>query len=56
MVSDYDDARQGGLDLETKGIDMLRGTGRLAGAGRVAVDDEHALRRPHRDRDRLGRR
>src|SRR4051794_34019236 len=37
MVSDYDDSGQVSW-AEGKGIDLLRGTGRVAGAGRVEVD------------------
>jgi pyruvate/2-oxoglutarate dehydrogenase complex dihydrolipoamide dehydrogenase (E3) component len=37
MVSDYSDAGQEGW-LATNGIDLLRGTGRLAGPGAVEVD------------------
>src|SRR6516164_5146818 len=37
MVSDYSDAGQETW-LATKGIDLLRGTGRLAGPGVVEVD------------------
>jgi pyruvate/2-oxoglutarate dehydrogenase complex dihydrolipoamide dehydrogenase (E3) component len=42
MVSGYDDARKAEY-LEQRGIDVLRGAARLAGPGRVMVDDqEHA--------------
>ncbi len=37
MVSDYDDAGQAAW-LESKGVDLLRGAGRLAGPGTVMVD------------------
>jgi pyruvate/2-oxoglutarate dehydrogenase complex dihydrolipoamide dehydrogenase (E3) component len=41
MVSGYDDSRKAAW-LESRGITVLRGPGRLAGPGRVAVgDDEH---------------
>jgi pyruvate/2-oxoglutarate dehydrogenase complex dihydrolipoamide dehydrogenase (E3) component len=44
MVSDYDDSGKLGW-LEGKGIDLLRGEGRIAGAGRVAVgDDVHSAK------------
>ncbi len=39
MVSGYDDAAHAAY-LETQGIGVLRGSGRLAGAGRVEVGDE----------------
>jgi pyruvate/2-oxoglutarate dehydrogenase complex dihydrolipoamide dehydrogenase (E3) component len=39
MVSGYDDARKAEY-LEGRGIDVLRGNARLAGPGRVRVDDE----------------
>jgi pyruvate/2-oxoglutarate dehydrogenase complex dihydrolipoamide dehydrogenase (E3) component len=42
MVSGYDDTRKADY-LEQRGIDVLRGAARLAGSGRVKVDDtEHA--------------
>jgi pyruvate/2-oxoglutarate dehydrogenase complex dihydrolipoamide dehydrogenase (E3) component len=42
MVSGYDDAHKAEY-LEQRGIDVLRGAARLAGPGRVRVDDqEHA--------------
>jgi pyruvate/2-oxoglutarate dehydrogenase complex dihydrolipoamide dehydrogenase (E3) component len=42
MVSGYDDSRKAAW-LESQGIELLRGPGRLAGPGRVAVgDDEHS--------------
>ena len=42
MVSGYDDVRKAEY-LEAQGIDLLRGAARLAGPGRVMVDDrEHA--------------
>jgi pyruvate/2-oxoglutarate dehydrogenase complex dihydrolipoamide dehydrogenase (E3) component len=37
MVSDYDDSGKVGW-YEDKGIDVLRGTGRIAGPGQVSVD------------------
>jgi pyruvate/2-oxoglutarate dehydrogenase complex dihydrolipoamide dehydrogenase (E3) component len=37
MVSDYDDSAKSGW-LEEQGIDVLRGAGRIAGPGEVAVD------------------
>jgi len=37
MVSDYDDSAQVAW-LDDKGIDLLRGAGRIAGPGRVDVD------------------
>jgi pyruvate/2-oxoglutarate dehydrogenase complex dihydrolipoamide dehydrogenase (E3) component len=40
MVSDYSDAGQERW-LASKGIDLIRGTGRLAGPGVVEVDGEH---------------
>jgi pyruvate/2-oxoglutarate dehydrogenase complex dihydrolipoamide dehydrogenase (E3) component len=41
MVADYDDAGKAGW-LESKGIELLRGPARIAGPGRVAVEDaEH---------------
>ena len=39
MVSDYDDANAGAW-LKEQGIDLLRGTGRIAGPGTVAVGDD----------------
>ena len=39
MVSDYDDSGQVKW-LDQMGIDLFRGNGRIAGAGRVAVGDE----------------
>jgi len=39
MVSDYDDSGQVKW-LDDMGIDLFRGRGRIAGPGRVAVDDE----------------
>jgi pyruvate/2-oxoglutarate dehydrogenase complex dihydrolipoamide dehydrogenase (E3) component len=39
MVAEYDDGAKAAW-LEGKGIELLRGTGRLAGPGRVEVDDE----------------
>jgi pyruvate/2-oxoglutarate dehydrogenase complex dihydrolipoamide dehydrogenase (E3) component len=39
MVSGYEDAAKAGY-LEAKGIEVLRGAARLAGAGRVQVGDE----------------
>jgi pyruvate/2-oxoglutarate dehydrogenase complex dihydrolipoamide dehydrogenase (E3) component len=39
MVSDYDDTGATKW-LDEKGIDLLRGVGRIAGPGRVAVDDQ----------------
>jgi pyruvate/2-oxoglutarate dehydrogenase complex dihydrolipoamide dehydrogenase (E3) component len=39
MVSSYDDAGQAAW-LRSEGIELLRGSGRLAGAGRVEVDGE----------------
>jgi pyruvate/2-oxoglutarate dehydrogenase complex dihydrolipoamide dehydrogenase (E3) component len=45
MVSDYDDSGQVKW-LEDTGIDLLRGVGRIAGPGRVAVDgEEHETER-----------
>jgi pyruvate/2-oxoglutarate dehydrogenase complex dihydrolipoamide dehydrogenase (E3) component len=45
MVSDYDDSGAAGW-LEDKGIDVLRGDARVAGAGRVRVGgQEHETRR-----------
>ena len=38
MVSDYDDSGQVAW-LQSKGIDLIRGAGRIAGRGRVAVGD-----------------
>jgi pyruvate/2-oxoglutarate dehydrogenase complex dihydrolipoamide dehydrogenase (E3) component len=38
MVSDYDDSGQVAW-LDSKGIDLIRGDGRIAGPGRVAVGD-----------------
>ena len=44
MVSDYDDSGKVGW-YEGKGIDVLRGTGRIEGPGRVSVDGaEHTAR------------
>ena len=44
MVSGYDDAGQASW-AEGEGIDVLRGTGRIVGAGRVAVEaDEYSAR------------
>jgi pyruvate/2-oxoglutarate dehydrogenase complex dihydrolipoamide dehydrogenase (E3) component len=41
MVADYDDAGKAGW-LESAGIELLRGAARIAGPGRVVVDDtEH---------------
>ncbi len=37
MVSEYDDSGKGGW-YEDKGIDVIRGSGRIAGAGQVSVD------------------
>ena len=39
MVADYEDEAKAAW-LEGKGIEVLRGSGRLAGAGSVAVDEE----------------
>jgi dihydrolipoamide dehydrogenase len=39
MVSGYEDGAKAAY-LESKGIDVLRGTARLAGAGRVEIDGE----------------
>jgi pyruvate/2-oxoglutarate dehydrogenase complex dihydrolipoamide dehydrogenase (E3) component len=39
MVSDYDDSGQASW-AEGEGIDVIRGSGRLAGAGKVAVGDQ----------------
>lgn len=39
QVSDYEDGHQLGF-LDEKGVDLVRGTGRLTGPGRVAVDGE----------------
>jgi pyruvate/2-oxoglutarate dehydrogenase complex dihydrolipoamide dehydrogenase (E3) component len=39
QVSDYDDAGQAKW-IESEGIDLLRGSARIAGPGRVAVDDD----------------
>jgi pyruvate/2-oxoglutarate dehydrogenase complex dihydrolipoamide dehydrogenase (E3) component len=39
MVGDYEDGAKAAF-LEGKGIEVLRGTGRLAGPGSVEVDDE----------------
>ena len=44
MVSDYDDAGQVEW-LEAKGIDLLRGAGRIAGPGAVEVGGETLHRR-----------
>ena len=56
MVSDYSDAGQQRW-LAGKGIDLLRGNGRLAGPGVVEVDGVRhtAQRRGRRDRVRSGR-
>jgi pyruvate/2-oxoglutarate dehydrogenase complex dihydrolipoamide dehydrogenase (E3) component len=44
MVGDYDDAAKGDR-LEEGGVDLLRGSGRIAGPGRVSVgDDEHTAK------------
>ena len=51
MVSDYSDAGQERW-LADNGIDLLRGTGRLAGPGVVEVDGVRAHRRPRRARER----
>ena len=45
MVGDYEDGAKAAY-LEGKGIEVLRGTGRLSGAGSVEVDDE-AYRASH---------
>ena len=51
MVANYEDGAKAAY-LESQGIKVLRGTARLAGPGRVEVDDEpHSG--PHRDRDRV---
>src|SRR2546421_4883785 len=39
MVSDWDDTHAVGW-LDDKGIDLLRGSGRIAGRGKVAVGDD----------------
>ena len=52
MVSNYADAGQERW-LASTGIDLLRGSGRLAGAGVVEVDDVPLHRRPRRRGDRL---
>ena len=51
MVSDYSDAGQERW-LADNGIDLLRGTGRLAGAGVVEVDGVAPHRRPRRAGER----
>ena len=51
MVSDYSDAGQERW-LADNGIDLLRGSGRLAGPGVVEVDGEHSHRRAHRPGER----
>ena len=51
MVSDYSDAGQERW-LADHGIDLLRGTGRLAGAGVVEVDGVQPHRRPRGARQR----
>ena len=45
MVADYEDGAKAAY-LEGKGIEVVRGTGRLAGPGSVEVDDE-TYRAPH---------
>ena len=52
IVSDYDDSGQVKW-AKDNGIDILRGTGRIAGPGTVAVGDEHVQHGAHRDRDRV---
>ena len=53
MVSDYSDAGQEKW-LASKGIDLIRGAGRLAGPGVVEVGGVKSHRNPHRPRDRIG--
>ena len=52
-VSDYDDSGQVAW-MESKGIDLLRGSARIEGPGQVSVDGSTYATDAHRDLDWLG--